>query len=298
LARPLTSIEGRALGTEAHGVLCFRLHDYALGNDRLTESLRLFTQLEDAENIAFVLNHLGNIASDQGRYDDAEHYLLESLALSRQHDFAWNVAASLSNLAGVLAKQGKLDEAVARYAESVGRYRQIGDVSTAASVTSNMASVFYDLGDYAKAQQLYEHSYTTMAGHRDEWRLAYAAFGLANVAQKQGYIDLAKQRYRESIHLFFSTQNSRDTIMALCKLADLEWADGRWPAEKLVEFLSMATAFIQTAHMALEPNEQLDYDKTLAAARAALATDAFDGAWSRGQTLALEAAVAFATAQE
>jgi hypothetical protein len=44
----------------------------------------------------------------------------------------------------------------------------------------------------------------------------------------------------------------------------------------------------------LWPSNRADYDRNLAAARTALAPDAFQAAWERGQTMTAEEAVDFA----
>ena len=287
------TLEERARGTRADGVLCYRLHLYDRAIDRLTESLRLFTLLEDTENIALVLGNLGNVASDQGHYVEAERYHRQGLALSRPINFAWSIASCLNNLGIALRFQGRLDEAIACFTQSAECYRKMGDPTSAASVTNNMTHVFFDLGDYEKAHRLYEESYAAMAAHDDKWRLAYAAAGLGDVAHAQGKIRLAKQHYCESIHLFFASQNGRDARMRLWQLAALEWSGGQWPAERLVMLLSMSEAFVEATHTALEPREKITFDQVLAAARAALSAKAFDAAWSRGQQLSLEEAVAF-----
>jgi predicted ATPase/DNA-binding SARP family transcriptional activator len=273
--------------TVSLGILCMRLQDYPASRMFLQKSLRLNTQRDDQHNIALALSKLGAVAGYQGDYAEAERYQRESIALSKRIGYDWNVAASLNNLAEVLRMTDRFHEACSCFAESTTRYRELGDLSSAAITISNRAAVVRVVGEYDEAQRLYEESYAVLAGLGDKTRMAHALFGMGNVARARGEVTIARQRYRESITLFYGVQHEGDTLMALRQLAQLEWAEGVWSAERIVELLSVTSLHLVCSDGKLDPEDQAEYDAMLVKARAALDPIAFDEAWARGQTLSL-----------
>jgi predicted ATPase/DNA-binding SARP family transcriptional activator len=273
--------------TVSLGILCMRLQDFPAARAHLVESVRLNAQLDDQHNVALALSKLGAVAGYQGDYAEAERYQRDSIALSERIGYAWNIAAGLNNLAEVLRMTGRLDEARRCFAESAARYREIEDLSSAAIAISNMAAAVRVAGEYAEAQRLYEESLDVLTGLGDRTRMAHALLGLANVARARGQLEVARQHYRESIALFFALQHEGDALTALRQLGQLEWNAGMWPAERMVEILSVTAEHLACSNARLEPEDQAEFDDLHAKARATLEAAQFDAAWARGQTLSL-----------
>jgi predicted ATPase len=276
-----------AHGYRADGNLCLRLDNYAEANVKLTRALQAYEQHEDKYHIALTLSHLGILALAQGQYAECERYQQKSLAISREIGDMWNTASSLNNLAEALRLQGHFDQARSHFAESAALYRQIGDPSSEASATSNMATVVRQQGNLTEAQQLFSESYAMLVGLGDKLRMAHAKLGLAHVARAQGDKQSAKAHYRECVALMYATQNEGNTLMVLIEWGGLEWDDGNWHAERIIELLSMSAKFMQITQGTRDPEEQIEFDRLLAATRAALGASAFALAWARGQKLAL-----------
>jgi ATP/maltotriose-dependent transcriptional regulator MalT len=83
--------------------------DTATARSRVEESLALFKELGDRQNVAQSLGILAWILFVQGDYPKARDLLAESLTLARKMGSKWYIAACLVGLGAVVAKQGEAE---------------------------------------------------------------------------------------------------------------------------------------------------------------------------------------------
>ncbi|MBC8075676.1 MAG: tetratricopeptide repeat protein, partial [Chloroflexales bacterium] len=289
---PAPAIEERAAGLLVAGMLAMYLSDFDPATRRLRESLGLYHQLEDQQNIARVLNNLGNVALQQGAYPQAERYYRESLALRRELNHTMGMAASLNNLAITTRLQGDPQAAKAYYDQSLTLYQQAGDRVAAASVMGHIATILLNQGEYSQAQQLYEasHAIAQELGHKPGLRHTLA--GLGHVARSQLRYSEAKQYFRQSLRLSVEIQHIKAVAGDLVCFATIAWAEQR--VERAAVLLSAAAALNHSAQTAQPPEGIVEFEEHLALVRAALDAASFDGAWARGQGLSLDQAAALA----
>ncbi|MCB9478114.1 MAG: tetratricopeptide repeat protein [Deltaproteobacteria bacterium] len=94
---------------------------------------------------------LGNVYSLQGRYDEAEHYLLEAIRFMSSRDREEPTWA-YSDLAGIYARQGQYEKAM-RYIKLANRGRMNN-----AAVKFNMGEIYRSMGDLESAAEQYRQS--------------------------------------------------------------------------------------------------------------------------------------------
>jgi predicted ATPase/DNA-binding SARP family transcriptional activator len=286
-----TSAE-RAYGLLISGMLAMFLNEFEAATHRLRESLALYEHLEDQQNIAWVLNNLGNVALQQGIYPEAERYYRESLALRRAINHTAGMAATLNNLAGVAHLQGDLAASKAYYDESLMFYQQIGDRVAAASVMGHTATILLQQSEYAQAQQLYTASHTIALELGDKPGLRQTLNGLGNVARMQQRYSEAIHYYRQGLAVSVEIHHIGAVSLGLFCCAAIAWAEEQ--AERAAILLGATTALNHSAQLVLDPEVSAEFDQHLAAVRSALDAATFKAAWARGQALSLEQAVALA----
>jgi tetratricopeptide (TPR) repeat protein len=76
------------------------------------ESLRLFTELNDASGMARVLADLGNLARDSKAYPEAMEYYRESLRRAAEAGRRTNIARALVEMAECASSQSRPEKAV------------------------------------------------------------------------------------------------------------------------------------------------------------------------------------------
>jgi hypothetical protein len=113
---------------------------------------------------------------------------------------------------------------------------------------------------------------------------------LGHVAHAQGDAGRAAPLLQESLTLAQSVGDKR--IMAYC-LEDMAGvACGQGHPDLAARLCGAAAALSETIGAQRAPNERATYDRTIAAARAALGGEAFTRHWTAGRAMSLEQAAA------
>jgi non-specific serine/threonine protein kinase len=89
------------------------------------ESLTLFRQHEERQGIAAVLHNMGHVALSRGNARHARALFLESLSLFRELDFAWCIADCLTGLAGAVGQEGHPERAALLYGAAEAAHQAI-----------------------------------------------------------------------------------------------------------------------------------------------------------------------------
>jgi tetratricopeptide (TPR) repeat protein len=91
------------------------------------ESLAVLREIGDRQNIAILLNNLGNRAKEAGDQEAARTHLEECLQLSQDLGDRQNAAIALVNLGSLAEETGASDRAAAHYAECLRLCRTLGE---------------------------------------------------------------------------------------------------------------------------------------------------------------------------
>lgn len=278
------------------GVVAWYQGDYARARERYEESLSLRRELGDAWGMASVLNNLGMVAKARGDYVWATELYEESLLLMQKTGNKRSIASVLNNLGGLAQVQGNLERARALFEQSLALVRGLGNPRGIALTLANLGIVEADQGNYERAGALHEESLTLYRDLGDKQGIATALVYLGIVATEQGSYERARALHAESLSLFQATGSRSSIALALEGLAGLAMArrQPEWAAR-----LHGASAALRAALDAPLPlNERAAYERTLAALRVQLGETAFAAAWTSGQAMAPEQAVAYASGQD
>jgi tetratricopeptide (TPR) repeat protein len=226
----------------------------------LEQSLALYREVGDPNGIAYTLQHLGLVAHAWRDDAHAQALLEESLALYRDLDDTGDTAWVLSALAGLAADGGDVERARALCDDSVALFRRLG-------VAWGLAAGLVELGRVAALQGDDEGAAAAYAeclslGHaavRED--LAISLEGLAYVVARQALRHGADSRMERAVRLFGAAAALH---AMLGKVADRVWAIGQMPTSRD------------------------EYERQVAATRAALGEEAFSASWAAGMTLTPE----------
>lgn len=93
------------------GIMAYELQQYAAAESRLRAAEAAFHTAGSAQMVASVQNELGLLCRDQGRWNEALHYLNSSARQARLEGATEALATGLLNIGEVLLFQGQLAEA-------------------------------------------------------------------------------------------------------------------------------------------------------------------------------------------
>lgn len=273
------------LGNVAHGEC-----DYAASRALLEESLVIRRELSDRPRLADTLNNLGTLAYDRGDYVAARALYGECLAIRREFGDRWNIAISLNNLGGVADSLADYAAARPLYEESLAIFRELGDRWGIPSVLSNLGELANGVGDYATARTFYAESLAIRRESGDRRGIATQLNHLARIALALLDLDQAIAQTDESLVILRELRDLRGIADALELLAAVALERGQ--RDRAIRTWSAAERLRIEVGVPLRTKEQPDYDRKIAAIRAAWGDNAaFEQAVAQGRAMTVEQAI-------
>jgi hypothetical protein len=147
-------------------------------------------------------------------------------------------------------------------------------------------------GDYMTAHSLFEESVTAARELNSQYWIAVARSNLGLTAVGLGDLVAAHSLFQESLGLFHQRGDPWGSAESLEGLAYVAAAGGQ--AERAARLFGAAETVRETARVPLRLFERPDYDRHVAAARAALKEEAFAAAWAEGRAMPRDRAVDYA----
>jgi predicted ATPase/transcriptional regulator with XRE-family HTH domain len=235
---------------------------------------------------AKALNRAGVLAMDQGDHDEATRWLTESLALARQVGDEAAVATCLNDLGILAGMRGEYAHAWVLLEEGLGLVRARGDRHAIAAALGNLGITARRRGEIDRAVALYEECLTVARALGNTRLVAMTFQNLGNLHLDQHAPDQAAVHYHEGLALCVQLQDRLGAARCLGGIAEI--AGLRGDARRAVRLCGAATALREAIGVPLPPTGRSAFDRTTAAARAALGEAAFRAAWAAGQALSLE----------
>jgi tetratricopeptide (TPR) repeat protein len=196
------------------------------------------------------------------------------------------------------ARREQGDHAAARALseESLALHRATGDRAGVADALAVLAEAAHALGDHSAARALYEQAWqlTREVGHPKQ--LPWPPHNLGCLALDRGDYPAARTLLTEALALRRTHDDTMGTLYSLLAFASLAAAEGR-PARAL-RLGGAATQLAGVIGVRLVPTYRTGFERRLATARQALSAEAAAAAWSAGQALSLEEAVAEALGED
>ena len=190
------------------------LGDLDAAGTSFQRSLALHRRIDQPSNLAGVLNSLGVLTKNNGRYAEATAYYTESLDIFRRQGDQSGVAVCLINLGNIANVQGDHDRARACYLESYELAAAAENRSQMAINLLNLGSVARASGDATTAERYYRESLTLGRETGRELIVAAALDGLGQTLLLAGNLAAAREILREGLETAVSL-NATNMILTL-----------------------------------------------------------------------------------
>ena len=228
----------------------------------------------------------------QGKDKEAYPYLVDAAELYDQQNQYWMKGTALVHLANVSLWLGNPEQAIKWLDMAMPFLRQTGDVWSMAFGLNNYGEVARAQGDYEKAEEYYLRTnelYKLADAKGDQARLVHT---LGYIALHKGSYDEAKDLFLKSLNDFRELGNHRGIAECLAALAGLavEQKNHGWA----VPLLSAAERQLTSFGGAWWPADRVEIERAMERMRSALG-DEYEALWERGQAMAVEDAIAYAT---
>ncbi len=282
------AVRAKALNVAA--MLASLQDDNKTARTLVEESLALSRALADRKQTGYALYILGRLARIEGDYAGAVTFLEESLALFRELRQNDDIALVLSDFGLTVLYLGDYERATALCEQSLAIARELGDLRGIASWLANLAIVTLARGDDKRAQELCDESLAIRRALGYKGGCAHTLAILGRIALDRGAYERATACYKESLTLSQETGGQEGVATALEGLAAVAGMQGQ--PVRAARLFGAASSLRTPLGAPLTPIDRPSYQHTVAAIRAQLDEPAFLNAWTAGQALTLEEAIA------
>jgi DNA-binding CsgD family transcriptional regulator len=241
---------------------------------------------------ASALFGLGVLALRQGDYDRAQVCLDDARSAWLLVGDQKQAATTLIMMVGVAELRGDEGAAVAQYEDALAFCRAIGDDLGIARTLENLGDAAYRRGDFAQAAALAREAVARTREFGGPVRLGMALVTMSQAAAACGDVPSATAGLTEALALSRDLGYEVGIAEAFCGFAELAARSAPVRAARLlgaVDSLLQRLGVPQLPHYAL-------HRRAVASARAALDEPTFVVAWTAGQALTTEEAIAEAVA--
>jgi predicted ATPase/DNA-binding CsgD family transcriptional regulator len=271
------------------GVLAFLQCDYLLATTRLEAALRLNHELGDRRGVATVLQRLGSIAREQGRYDEARRQHERSQAVWEELDDRSGVAASLDYLGFVAWLEGDSARAEALGARALTTFRATGEAQETAAALLNLGAAASYAGDTVLARRRLDEalSISRQIGYQEG--IAWAQHELGILARREHDLPGAAGLLRSSLQLHHELGDRWRAASVLEEVAGGVLV--RLEPARAAELLGATEALRDALQAPLPPAERPDYEQAVETLRERLAPMLLERHWETGRARGLERSI-------
>jgi len=286
-----TSARGRVLW--GVGWLASVQGKHELAKERFEEGFILAQELGDEHLMGLTRQGLADLLHGRNEFEQAKQMFEENLALFRKLQDQNEIAWTLDHLGRVALDQSDYLRARTLLEESLAIFTELGHGWGVTMVLDHLGRVALALGDYAQAQALFEESLIRSQTKLSEWGRAWTFEVLAAALLAQGRLEQTQRILEECLNLWAEIKHPVALLFILEGYAALSAASGDYI--RAAQLGGMIQTWTDSGGSSLPLLNRLRFQKTLATARLHLDEDTFTMAWSAGQAMSLDEALAFAS---
>ncbi|MEM7028902.1 MAG: hypothetical protein AAF629_04870, partial [Chloroflexota bacterium] len=151
----------------------------------LKESLEICLRVEDDHRAAYILNHLGSVASLTAQVEQAEHYIEESVRLAHKVNDRRLIAYGLYDFGEFKYQEQHYSEALRLFQESLTTFEELGEQFGTFYGLTGLSKVHLALEDHASAK-IYLHQALRQASEQNAIpQMMIALSSIANVLSEK-----------------------------------------------------------------------------------------------------------------
>jgi non-specific serine/threonine protein kinase len=213
--------------------------------------------------------------------------------LGAQRDIGYTLTV-LSYLS--VGRQDEYEEAVALCEEGLALLREADVKSGVAQAFNNLGELARLQGDLPRAKEAYEESLNVAREIGDGLRESILLINLGLVAQHEGDSERAQALFRQILTMALEIGHMVLKVDTLAYLAGATGALGH--LKRAARLFGAAEALYNTHGFSLQGGDMPEFERNKASVLQQMGPDAFEAAWTQGQAMSVEEAIAYALETE
>ena len=249
------------------GRVYFRTGDYDQALKCYLQSIKLYRQLDNKEQLVFMLVQVANIPFEKGDWKEVQNYYKRALQLAREIGESRQIATIYMN-SGIMATiRGEADRATELYERSRSIFEDLKDWQSLAKLYLNQGWTYAGQHRWEDAREVYRKALTITQKARYLNEEAMCHLNLSEVLLETGELQDCKRSCLRALEIFEKVNNQvrlADVLKTLGQVTTRErkWQDARSYFEKCIEIfegrkhaLFSGKAHLEFANMLKEAGE-------------------------------------------
>ncbi len=245
--------------------------------------------------VAFTLDLLGELATEEGDYASAPALFQASLDIYRELGNTRGISDILMQFGWMAMRSGDYPQAIRHLEEFRALAQTSGDKSNLAFALSGLGEAAVRQGQYERAVVLLEQGLALNRERKDKWGTGTILGSLGWVALRQRDFERMRVHLGESLTVRIDVGDRGGIAWCLEKLAEAASLQGQF--QQAAQLFGAAAALRAPIKSVIDPADQPDHEQSLAVLRARLGEESFVAAWAEGSAMTVEQAVAVALSE-
>jgi len=154
---------------------------------------------DSPNNVAFILNKLGNVYFNLSEFSKAIEYFHQALVINEEIGNKNGIAANLGNIGNVYQNLSEYSKAIEYHQQALVIYEEIGNKQGIASNLGNIGIVYHNLSEYSKAIEYYQKSLVINEEIGNKSGIANNLGNIGNVYKNLSEYSKAIEYYQQSL---------------------------------------------------------------------------------------------------
>jgi serine phosphatase RsbU (regulator of sigma subunit)/Tfp pilus assembly protein PilF len=193
--------------------------DYTKALDYYTKSLKIHKELENKKGVSAILGNIGSIYKNQGDYAKAIDYYTKSLKIAKEIENKKVIASSFNNIGLIYWKKGNLLEGLNYFNNSLKIQEEIGNKSAISTCLINIGNIYVDQNNYQEALIYYKKSLKIKRELGDKHFIALILNNIGSTYDDQGNYKNALIYYKKSLKIRRELRNKWGIAQSLFNIA-------------------------------------------------------------------------------
>jgi predicted ATPase/transcriptional regulator with XRE-family HTH domain len=289
LAIKLTDMDFLGFAYHAHGVVLWKLKEYAAANEQCEHALALFRTLEIRSAVAGVLQTLGSIALNQNRLPLAKSYLEECMQIFQEFENTIEFNTALSDLGLLAYLLNDFSTARVHQEKSLSLFRKAGNIAGIEMTLNRLGDVARCENNYEEALALYTEAMTIYRESGDKYEIACLLHNLGCVEQHFDRHTEARALFVDGLQLQCELNNNAGIAECLVGIAYVLLFAGEM--ERPARLFGAAEVMRENAGAVLWPANRVEYEVNLLRLDRFMDKGELAKAWREGGSMSLDQAI-------
>jgi len=268
---------------------------HSFAREHIEQTIQFFQGLGETKELARSLIILTTASGYSGDLDKAFEAIRECIRISREEGHKFELAWGLGTLSQLmfLTRGPSAGQEIDTYMqESVKLLEEIDHPWKTTNANEYLARRAYVQGDIETARKYANEVLKNFQESGSIFLATNYKSDMAHALRRTGHVDEALRIYRETIVAYQDYGHRGAIAHQLECFAYIAIAQEQ--GERAVKLLSAANALRERINSRRTPQEQMEYEKSIADLQAGLEENKFRECWAEGQAMTMEQAVEFA----